>query len=171
MCAYLCEGDGKVEIRRKVWDYLEDNHLALFPRPAHRRISNFRVSFFARNSYWTRLGCVQSRSGTYCVRAASCACTGCTAAQHAAIATNCCWPAVVQVHWDHTQQGLSTGTTRSLVDGEGHMEKVRSQLLYSRLKSGTVWAVVEHHIPYRLCQPTSLAVRSEPSQERGVCKG
>ena len=40
----LRAGDGKVEIRHKVWDYLEDNHLALFPRPPHRRISNFRVS-------------------------------------------------------------------------------------------------------------------------------
>ena len=48
MLVHLCEGDGKAEIRRRVWDYLEDNRLASFPRPAHFRISNFRVSIWSK---------------------------------------------------------------------------------------------------------------------------
>lgn len=34
--------DKKSEIRTKVWNYLADNNLASFPRPPHKRISNFR---------------------------------------------------------------------------------------------------------------------------------
>ena len=54
--------DGKVEIRRRVWDYLDENHLALFPRPPHRRISNFRVSILCHSFY--RFTCVDTCSVT-----------------------------------------------------------------------------------------------------------
>jgi len=42
-CVFVL-GDSKAEIRNKVWDYLTDNRLALFPFPPHRRISNFKVN-------------------------------------------------------------------------------------------------------------------------------
>ena len=34
----------KESIRKTVWDYLESNNLANFPRPVHNRIPNFKVS-------------------------------------------------------------------------------------------------------------------------------
>uniref|UniRef100_A0A674J222 Methenyltetrahydrofolate synthetase domain containing n=1 Tax=Terrapene triunguis TaxID=2587831 RepID=A0A674J222_9SAUR len=33
----------KWDIRTKIWDYLEANNLADFPRPVHHRIPNFKV--------------------------------------------------------------------------------------------------------------------------------
>ncbi|KAM9860555.1 methenyltetrahydrofolate synthase domain-containing protein [Aulostomus maculatus] len=35
-------GATKWDIRQKVWDYIEDNNLANFPRPVHNRIPNFK---------------------------------------------------------------------------------------------------------------------------------
>ncbi|RXM29541.1 Methenyltetrahydrofolate synthase domain-containing protein [Acipenser ruthenus] len=35
-------GVTKWDIRKKVWDYIEDNNLANFPRPVHNRIPNFK---------------------------------------------------------------------------------------------------------------------------------
>ncbi|XP_061883094.1 methenyltetrahydrofolate synthase domain-containing protein isoform X2 [Entelurus aequoreus] len=37
-------GATKWDIRGKVWDYIEDNNLANFPRPVHNRIPNFKDS-------------------------------------------------------------------------------------------------------------------------------
>jgi len=34
----------KWSVRKKIWDYLEDNDLAEFPRPVHHRIPNFKGS-------------------------------------------------------------------------------------------------------------------------------
>lgn len=36
-------GATKWDIRQKVWDYIEDNNLANFPRPVHNRIPNFKA--------------------------------------------------------------------------------------------------------------------------------
>ncbi|XP_042294663.1 methenyltetrahydrofolate synthase domain-containing protein [Sceloporus undulatus] len=40
-----CSGVSKSDIRQKVWDYMEANNLADFPRPVHHRIPNFKGSF------------------------------------------------------------------------------------------------------------------------------
>ncbi|XP_068586291.1 methenyltetrahydrofolate synthase domain-containing protein isoform X1 [Cebidichthys violaceus] len=40
-------GATKWDIRQKVWDYIEDNNLANFPRPVHNRIPNFKGAFTA----------------------------------------------------------------------------------------------------------------------------
>ncbi|OCT84519.1 hypothetical protein XELAEV_18022673mg [Xenopus laevis] len=37
-------GCSKWDIRQKVWDYIENNNLADFPRPVHHRIPNFKES-------------------------------------------------------------------------------------------------------------------------------
>lgn len=41
--AVFSTGATKWDIRQKVWDYIEDNNLANFPRPVHNRIPNFKV--------------------------------------------------------------------------------------------------------------------------------
>ncbi|XP_053304270.1 methenyltetrahydrofolate synthase domain-containing protein isoform X2 [Spea bombifrons] len=38
----LTPGCSKWDIRQKVWDYIENNNLADFPRPVHHRIPNFK---------------------------------------------------------------------------------------------------------------------------------
>ncbi|XP_078400723.1 methenyltetrahydrofolate synthase domain-containing protein isoform X4 [Cetorhinus maximus] len=38
----LMPGVSKWDIRQKVWDYMEENDLANFPRPVHHRIPNFK---------------------------------------------------------------------------------------------------------------------------------
>ncbi|XP_044283957.1 methenyltetrahydrofolate synthase domain-containing protein isoform X1 [Varanus komodoensis] len=38
-------GVSKWDIRHKIWDYMEANNLADFPRPVHHRIPNFKGSF------------------------------------------------------------------------------------------------------------------------------
>ncbi|XP_034045002.1 methenyltetrahydrofolate synthase domain-containing protein isoform X1 [Thalassophryne amazonica] len=40
-------GATKWHIRQKVWDYIEENNLANFPRPVHNRIPNFKGAFTA----------------------------------------------------------------------------------------------------------------------------
>ncbi|XP_074470056.1 methenyltetrahydrofolate synthase domain-containing protein isoform X1 [Sebastes fasciatus] len=40
-------GATKWDIRQKVWDYIEENNLANFPRPVHNRIPNFKGAFTA----------------------------------------------------------------------------------------------------------------------------
>ncbi|XP_075045452.1 methenyltetrahydrofolate synthase domain-containing protein isoform X4 [Mixophyes fleayi] len=40
----LSAGCNKWDIRQKVWDYMEHNNLADFPRPVHHRIPNFKTS-------------------------------------------------------------------------------------------------------------------------------
>ncbi|MEQ2309697.1 hypothetical protein AMECASPLE_001293 [Ameca splendens] len=35
-------GASKWDIRQRVWDYIEENNLANFPRPVHNRIPNFK---------------------------------------------------------------------------------------------------------------------------------
>ncbi|XP_047437164.1 methenyltetrahydrofolate synthase domain-containing protein isoform X1 [Mugil cephalus] len=40
-------GASKWDIRQKVWDYIEENNLANFPRPVHNRIPNFKGAFVA----------------------------------------------------------------------------------------------------------------------------
>ncbi|KAM3625043.1 uncharacterized protein V6R79_006095 [Siganus canaliculatus] len=40
-------GASKWDIRQKVWDYIEENNLANFPRPVHNRIPNFKGAFTA----------------------------------------------------------------------------------------------------------------------------
>ncbi|XP_077569509.1 methenyltetrahydrofolate synthase domain-containing protein isoform X1 [Stigmatopora nigra] len=40
-------GATKWDIRQKIWDYIEDNNLANFPRPVHNRIPNFKGAFTA----------------------------------------------------------------------------------------------------------------------------
>lgn len=40
-------GASKWDIRQKVWDYIEENSLANFPRPVHNRIPNFKGAFTA----------------------------------------------------------------------------------------------------------------------------
>ncbi|XP_061670565.1 methenyltetrahydrofolate synthase domain-containing protein isoform X2 [Syngnathoides biaculeatus] len=40
-------GVTKWDIRQKVWDYIEENNLANFPRPVHNRIPNFKGAFTA----------------------------------------------------------------------------------------------------------------------------
>lgn len=40
-------GSTKWDIRQNVWDYIEDNNLANFPRPVHNRIPNFKGAFTA----------------------------------------------------------------------------------------------------------------------------
>ncbi|TKS70080.1 Methenyltetrahydrofolate synthase domain-containing protein [Collichthys lucidus] len=37
-------GATKWDIRQKVWDYIEENNLANFPRPVHNRIPNFKAA-------------------------------------------------------------------------------------------------------------------------------
>uniref|UniRef100_A0A4W3IR89 Methenyltetrahydrofolate synthetase domain containing n=1 Tax=Callorhinchus milii TaxID=7868 RepID=A0A4W3IR89_CALMI len=39
----LKPGITKWDIRQKVWDYMEANDLANFPRPVHHRIPNFKA--------------------------------------------------------------------------------------------------------------------------------
>ncbi|XP_060693583.1 methenyltetrahydrofolate synthase domain-containing protein isoform X3 [Hemiscyllium ocellatum] len=39
----LKPGVSKWDIRQKVWDYMEENNLANFPRPVHHRIPNFKA--------------------------------------------------------------------------------------------------------------------------------
>ncbi|XP_053256047.1 methenyltetrahydrofolate synthase domain-containing protein isoform X1 [Podarcis raffonei] len=43
--AELRAGVSKWDIRHKIWDYMEANNLADFPRPVHHRIPNFKGSF------------------------------------------------------------------------------------------------------------------------------
>uniref|UniRef100_A0A452GPL7 Methenyltetrahydrofolate synthetase domain containing n=1 Tax=Gopherus agassizii TaxID=38772 RepID=A0A452GPL7_9SAUR len=45
----------KWDIRTKIWDYMEANNLADFPRPVHHRIPNFKVLCFLRNEQYTFL--------------------------------------------------------------------------------------------------------------------
>ncbi|XP_078066350.1 methenyltetrahydrofolate synthase domain-containing protein isoform X3 [Mustelus asterias] len=45
----LKPGVSKWDIRQKVWDYMEENDLANFPRPVHRRIPNFKGAYGACN--------------------------------------------------------------------------------------------------------------------------
>ncbi|XP_071065140.1 methenyltetrahydrofolate synthase domain-containing protein isoform X2 [Dasypus novemcinctus] len=40
-------GVSKQDIREKIWDYLESQNLADFPRPVHHRIPNFKGSYLA----------------------------------------------------------------------------------------------------------------------------
>ncbi|XP_070617970.1 methenyltetrahydrofolate synthase domain-containing protein isoform X6 [Erythrolamprus reginae] len=40
-------GVSKWDLRNKIWDYMEANNLADFPRPVHHRIPNFKGSFQA----------------------------------------------------------------------------------------------------------------------------
>ncbi|XP_047219428.1 methenyltetrahydrofolate synthase domain-containing protein [Girardinichthys multiradiatus] len=40
-------GASKWDIRQRVWDYIEENNLANFPRPVHNRIPNFKGAFGA----------------------------------------------------------------------------------------------------------------------------
>ncbi|KAM4593128.1 methenyltetrahydrofolate synthase domain-containing protein isoform 2-T2 [Odontesthes bonariensis] len=42
-------GASKWDIRQKVWDYIEENNLANFPRPVHNRIPNFKGAIQACN--------------------------------------------------------------------------------------------------------------------------
>ncbi|KAK1891056.1 methenyltetrahydrofolate synthase domain-containing protein isoform X2 [Gymnodraco acuticeps] len=42
-------GATKWDIRQKVWDYIEENNLANFPRPVHNRIPNFKGAIQACN--------------------------------------------------------------------------------------------------------------------------
>ena len=41
---YFCCEAWKWDIRQRVWNFLEDNDLADFPRPVHHRIPNFQGS-------------------------------------------------------------------------------------------------------------------------------
>ncbi|XP_078400720.1 methenyltetrahydrofolate synthase domain-containing protein isoform X1 [Cetorhinus maximus] len=43
----LMPGVSKWDIRQKVWDYMEENDLANFPRPVHHRIPNFKGAYEA----------------------------------------------------------------------------------------------------------------------------
>ncbi|XP_072373982.1 methenyltetrahydrofolate synthase domain-containing protein isoform X4 [Scyliorhinus torazame] len=45
----LMPGASKWDIRQKVWDYMEENNLANFPRPVHHRIPNFKGAYEACN--------------------------------------------------------------------------------------------------------------------------
>ncbi|XP_067905221.1 methenyltetrahydrofolate synthase domain-containing protein isoform X1 [Heterodontus francisci] len=45
----LKPGVSKWDIRQKVWDYMEENNLANFPRPVHHRIPNFKGAHDACN--------------------------------------------------------------------------------------------------------------------------
>ncbi|XP_043754167.1 methenyltetrahydrofolate synthase domain-containing protein isoform X5 [Cervus elaphus] len=46
---YLRDGPGvsKQDIREQIWDYMESQNLADFPRPVHHRIPNFKGSYLA----------------------------------------------------------------------------------------------------------------------------
>jgi 5-formyltetrahydrofolate cyclo-ligase len=47
VCLYILisgEEVNKEAVRKKVWDYLEKNNIAQFPRPAHGRVPNFKGS-------------------------------------------------------------------------------------------------------------------------------
>ncbi|XP_041048204.1 methenyltetrahydrofolate synthase domain-containing protein isoform X3 [Carcharodon carcharias] len=41
----LMPGVSKWDVRQKVWDYMEENNLANFPRPVHCRIPNFKGAY------------------------------------------------------------------------------------------------------------------------------
>uniref|UniRef100_A0A8C4Z019 Methenyltetrahydrofolate synthase domain-containing protein n=1 Tax=Gadus morhua TaxID=8049 RepID=A0A8C4Z019_GADMO len=43
----ISSGATKWDIRQKVWDHIEENNLANFPRPVHNRIPNFKGAFSA----------------------------------------------------------------------------------------------------------------------------
>ncbi|XP_069549709.1 methenyltetrahydrofolate synthase domain-containing protein isoform X2 [Brachyistius frenatus] len=43
----ISPGASKWDIRQKVWDYIEEQNLANFPRPVHNRIPNFKGAFVA----------------------------------------------------------------------------------------------------------------------------
>uniref|UniRef100_A0A8D2ZHK4 Methenyltetrahydrofolate synthase domain-containing protein n=1 Tax=Scophthalmus maximus TaxID=52904 RepID=A0A8D2ZHK4_SCOMX len=43
----ISPGASKWDIRQRVWDYIEENNLANFPRPVHNRIPNFKGAFTA----------------------------------------------------------------------------------------------------------------------------
>ncbi|XP_039989912.1 methenyltetrahydrofolate synthase domain-containing protein isoform X1 [Xiphias gladius] len=45
----ISPGASKWDIRQKVWDYIEENNLANFPRPVHNRIPNFKGAIQACN--------------------------------------------------------------------------------------------------------------------------
>ncbi|XP_020375696.2 methenyltetrahydrofolate synthase domain-containing protein isoform X1 [Rhincodon typus] len=45
----LKPGVSKWDVRQKVWDYMEANNLANFPRPVHHRIPNFKGAYDACN--------------------------------------------------------------------------------------------------------------------------
>ncbi|XP_032709697.1 methenyltetrahydrofolate synthase domain-containing protein isoform X3 [Lontra canadensis] len=46
----LKPGVSKQDIRQQIWDYMESQHLADFPRPVHHRIPNFKGSYLAGQS-------------------------------------------------------------------------------------------------------------------------
>uniref|UniRef100_A0A8C0SIE8 Methenyltetrahydrofolate synthetase domain containing n=1 Tax=Canis lupus familiaris TaxID=9615 RepID=A0A8C0SIE8_CANLF len=43
----LPTGVSKQDIRQQIWDYMESQNLADFPRPVHHRIPNFKGSYLA----------------------------------------------------------------------------------------------------------------------------
>uniref|UniRef100_A0A8C0NWI2 Methenyltetrahydrofolate synthetase domain containing n=1 Tax=Canis lupus familiaris TaxID=9615 RepID=A0A8C0NWI2_CANLF len=48
----------KQDIRQQIWDYMESQNLADFPRPVHHRIPNFKV---LRHSWRLFLACQNIR--------------------------------------------------------------------------------------------------------------
>lgn len=40
---FIAVGVSKQDIREQIWDYMESQNLADFPRPVHHRIPNFKV--------------------------------------------------------------------------------------------------------------------------------
>jgi hypothetical protein len=40
---FVAIGVSKQDIRERIWDYMESQNLADFPRPVHHRIPNFKV--------------------------------------------------------------------------------------------------------------------------------
>lgn len=40
---FVAIGVSKQDIREQIWDYMESENLADFPRPVHHRIPNFKV--------------------------------------------------------------------------------------------------------------------------------
>lgn len=41
--SFVAAGISKQDIRERIWDYMESENLADFPRPVHHRIPNFKV--------------------------------------------------------------------------------------------------------------------------------
>ena len=41
--ALVAVGVSKQDIREQIWDYMESQNIADFPRPVHHRIPNFKV--------------------------------------------------------------------------------------------------------------------------------
>ncbi|XP_067447002.1 methenyltetrahydrofolate synthase domain-containing protein isoform X1 [Thunnus thynnus] len=63
-------GATKWDIRQKVWDYIEENNLANFPRPVHNRIPNFKGAIQACD----RLAVLQEFNSSQTVKGAFTAC-------------------------------------------------------------------------------------------------